>query len=1023
MSCRVKVDNMMPIYRSISLSTQIFPQLTFNLLLSLLCARKRPMALQFRYVAGALCPSLISRFILISTKALLGFCYFLLTNVFILGLTSIVITKKGPKVDYSSAKVMQENLVKAVKKLLPANCVCGPADSLAGFKTRYFPSRIEKLLESSALECPLAPSIKLYINSCIIQVSPTFEPRLHDSVQSLYTSEEAKVAISEYRLHIGSHNQWTFVNTRGIRNSIACSLDSGSIKASGILTVDGVLPGNKMTLIFQLVASLKIVRPEQPVEHIAIVVGEYVYVRKFVADKGEGENIEVYGTMSTESVTGDCIWSPPVLSPKEEWSMTIICDASPATEQPKEKPAMDSAAAEEIRKLEELKRKREEQRKALEVEKEKAYRERESKLKEQALKLKQKEEELKKQREILRSASKKINPVSPPKTPAETPKSIIQKPVIETPQLPEPADIEEDIKNELKASLITIDFLGFKPRGPLLAYNDLVPSKICIATKFFNFPLVQSPFMELRKIKPHPEAPMALLLGGEVPKWTNVSSMDLNGKLLRLQFECDPAVDSFIPMEILYEDFLRYLARNILKIYLFNGEGLTPIGSCKVYLADLLRNKDAIKSVKKEYDVFTEDRQLVGSLQISLQNIGQRHKEAAAVLSKTENMVKSKKKVKIRSKPLTVKDLAKISQLDHASTQSEELRKAELVYQYKLHMNASMTTRHKAQWYSDPLLEDIEKYRTVSRIMNISEKFAVQREELSAPMPYFLGQLGLCPVVFTNPYDQPALFCLEIYDPEKKDEFKLVTDPHEWKYLCQKGGYDGPYDWKMLKDSPNFLLRANQQVLLLFKMFCLVPPAKNERDLRITIKLHQNSQIMQQNTIKAMYKETYYNGYFICNESENTLAELTLVPDIYSRNFEKARCALCSVPSIAPKITENAVKLNCTVKKEQELYVFVYADEYYYETICILHVLVRPHKTLEVNTAAGSKIVQNFTLSSHGIGRDIKLYSSNPKVVKMAEGFAEYFEIPEGQSRSIPLCITPYKIGEYKEYIYCKGSI
>jgi len=985
--------------------------------------------------------------------------------------------RKGARMDYATVKISRSNLASYLQKIIPMNCLCGPADYIAGLRENYLPMKIDKLFEyANEPELPISgiiqPSSKLYINSCAIQVPSTFESRFLTSLQSMYEHQNAKITIEEYRLHIAVHNQWTFVNSKGIKNSITCSFEDGVIRTTGILTVDNSFEGDETSLVFVISAGIKIIRESIEIERIQIPFGEYVYMKKFdpnrkIPGENQEEVLEICGKINTDSekaISGLHLWNPPEILLNEEWDMMIICDGSPMKIMaPTNKTAvLTPEQEEELKELEKLKENKEKERRSIEDEKEKLYQARQKYIAEMGIKLRQQEEDLKRQRDLMRTTSKnfaqspKSKPASEaPSSPRFSTKVTIQPHAVspnkeiqqiatkklenqnialQTNILPEPADIEDDFNNELKASIITFEFIGFKPKGKLLTQPELIPNKICLSTKFFNFPTSYSPALALKKIKSHSEAPIGLILSNDIPKWTNISSSDTNSKTLKLQYKYDPGTDPYISIDVLLEDYLRYIARSLLKIYVYSAEGMIPMGSCKIYLADLLRKKETTKIIKKEYDIYSEDRSLIGSLQIILQNTGEKHAEISqskALLLKTQS---NSKKTKVRSKPLTAKELSKIPEISHKFSETQksqesveipkpdDLRKAEIVAKYH---EKIILAEQKSSWYNQAIFEDIEKYRSISRSQCLSKKISTKsKEEQIATMPYFLGQLGLCSVVFINPFDKPTVFTIQVNDPDKKGEFELITDPREWKYMCQKGGFEGPFDWNMLVDKNGFMMRANEQIVLLFKVFCLSPPLKNERDISIVIKINSGDQIIQQNVIKACYKETYYNGHYIFNESENKITDLLLVPEIYANVLEKSKITLCSLPNITPVVTDGKIKISYKVPpspKDQQLYVFVYEDEFYYQTICIISVLIRSHKILEINETAGNRSVHNLSLGSYGLTRTIELYSSNSKTIKVAEGFAERFEIIEGKFCSVPLNITPYKIGKSREFIYCKG--
>ncbi len=994
------------------------------------------------------------------------------------------IVKKGARLEYRAAQIAISTTTKVVRKVIPENCLCGPADEVLGLETGRLPRGAEQLLNVS-FDLPLAPMTKLFMNNSVIQLPPQFESRLLLSLQAMQQDDEKTkepAVLEEYRLCVGCHNQWTFINSRRLHNSVAMVLEGNTLRSGGVLIVDNLPEGQEgAALVFQLVGIAHVGHGEK----FQLLFGEHVFLPRYNAGARAYEPAAFTASMNTDpdnSVTGTEIWNPPEVLAGEDWGMLLTCEvattAQESAAEAEHQTALTEKLEDERRKLEALRKLKDDEMRRLAQEKENEYQKRQRQLEEQDKKLTMQEEDLRRQRDEMAKSSLYRAPLGPsfsgtllPRVEqdephffragpqpdafrqvaagmgAEQPKEILERNVpgdLPKPQvqikeepkevtLPPPADIDEDFASELKASVITMEFIGFKPKGLYQSCEELVPRRMCLSFRFFNFPVVNSPAVLLKRVKGYSDAPMPLQLAGEVSKWTNTFSTDPAGKSLLLQFAFDPAADKDIPAEMQHEDFLRYLARNIAKVYIFDADGMTPVGTCRIYLADFLRRNEPTKILKKEYDLRREDGQVVGALQILIQNVGTK---SASELRQNQIALKPeahKGKTKIKSKPLTLKDMTKIPQMyskcqaDPNAVHNDDYRKSEIVYAYKLYVNDTMSKYHMPQWYTDTLMEDVEKYRTVSRVLNIAAKSGrTLQRETAIPLPYGLGQMSLCPVLFANPHDQSATFSVSVTDPEGRSDFQLVTDPKEWKYFCFKNGYEQPADWLMLMDKTRFGLRKGEQVVLVFKLFCLVPPTNRQRTVQIQIKSLQSNRVVQLSEMMLKYKDTYYNGHFICNEPENSSAELQLVPDIFPRDFEKAQYAISNRPGIKPCIAGHSIRLICLTPpapKDLDFFVFVYTDECLYETLCILQVTVRSHKCFDISGFAGTRVTQNLVLGSdEASGRDLEIFSSNTAAARVTENFARRLELPGGEHRSVPVCITPYRIGKSREYMYCKGK-
>jgi len=924
---------------------------------------------------------------------------------------------------YNTKLITEDYPISIIKKFIPTNCLCGPSDSVIGFKDDYFPFKKEELLNAHILKELLMPTRSLTINSCLIQIPSMFESRLHESIKNLYVPNKYSLNLLGYRIHIAVHNQWTYINTRGIKNSVEAILDLNSIKASGTLRVDEI--NNKSALVFQLVATFEVISPDHCVERLPVIVGEYLYIAK--DDIHDTDVLSIYGKMNSDpekALTGCSIWEPDYIFKDEDWSLMLTCELSFVTRKIKAS-IVESTINEEMSKLKRLKKQKEEERKALEAAKMKEYEEKKNKLNERSLRLQQEENDLRTQRDLLRS-----NPnYSQVMSSVASPNSLLSP--SNSPELPfavekvkkktQPPNIAKDMKNDLKASITKITFLGFKVKGRLLAFDNLANKNLCFMFKFFNFPFVQTQSLYLARLKSGPETTLALRLNNEIPNWTNSQSTD--PEKLKLEFHFDPVTIPQLSLDSVLEEYLKYLAHDTLKIYVLDANGLIILGSSKIYLADLLRKDQPVKVLVKEYDVFNESKQLIGGLELQMENVGVKHGQVLSS-NKSESKVVPKK-TKIKSKPLTMKDLAKIPQMSSAYIKKEEpadLRRKTIVYKYKMHESEMTEKKRKPKWYNDTISEDIEKYRSINRQINISFRQPLkQQSEKISIVPYFLGHLIICPIQVINPYDEYTVFYIEIID--HITEFQLITSPIEWQYFISKTNHDPPFDWNILINYPKLSLNPKEQVILLFKMLCLTPPLKKEREIRVNIKVHHSSQVVQTNFIKLVYTETYYNDYFVCNESKSKSKVIELIPNIEQHHLEAASFLLCNDSKISIKIIEKSIHLRAHIENDKEIYVFAYRDEYYYETLFIVHVILYCYRPLDINTTAGLRLFENVSLENHEANKEINVYSSNPLIVKVAEGFSSVFELPKDESRSFPLLITPYRPGDYSEYIHCIGNL
>lgn len=885
--------------------------------------------------------------------------------------------------------------LKELKKLIPINCICGPGDTIHGLVSNCFPKGIDDFMEQGGRSKPglsLESSCRLFINNCSICVPKFLESRIQEAMIELYGKEKVVVKITEIKLRITCHNQWTFINTVGLKNFTTLKSEDNILRCNAILTVDNVVLGTDTPIIFVLEYTVSVVR-EGVEEQIQLVMADYVCFPQYDGNNNLFLAMDVADEMNTDdnaSILGTHFWTPKIYQ-GEKWSLILICQLSPT--QGKKADANSSSLAEEKKKLEEIKRSLEEQKRKYAEEKDRQFIEKQKSSEIYSNNLKFQEGELFGTSSYDSKLGKEKNPDESRLYDSEEPNLAVftqpedrkLEPIEEEAELSKyQVDVEEDRANPLKICSIIFEFLAYKPKGVFLTYEELIPKKFCFSFKFFNLPTAYTQAVtpiKAQNAQDDIELPQPLRLIGEIGKWTNISSIDPEGCALRLQFDVDPNLDADIPWEIQQDDFLRYLAKTIAKFYVWDAESMLPFGYFKVYLADLLKQSQLSKTIKKEYDIYNDDKEIIGVMQLSMQNIGRRPGEIQRVNKELQKVATEnpKGKKKIRSKPLTNKDLAQLPQMSlliqnkFASNPAATLNdlslkyKSEQVYNYMAHRE---NIKGEPPWMKEGSIEEVEKYRTMSRVLNLAEKMeqtVIQKEKM-APISYSLGQLALYPVVFNSSYDFKTVFDIVITDPDGINDFQLVTDPDEWKFFCMKENYEPPLDWMMLSQKGKFSMEANERVVLVFKFLCLKPPIIKKKTLQMKIYNADTQKLEQGNEISITYKETYLNGEFVFNEPENKYSEISLYPDILSKIFEKATHTRCNDPNVVVTIGKNTLHFNLLIPQsplDTELYICAYADEYCYQSVGIFYALIRSHKCLDINEFAGKKVIQNITLTSN----------------------------------------------------------
>ncbi len=1032
-----------------------------------------------------------------------------------------------------------------IKRLLPANCLCGPHDLLPGLIDGRLPRYATVLLSTAAdsREIQLLPATQLYINACAIKVPAGLEARLVDSqyeaclssdeiaallMPSAATTErEFEITVYEARLRVGCHNQWTLVNGAKLKNSIVLDSERELLRCNGIPIVDSVFVSPEMGVVFQLEYSLRVHRKGKEDETVAVVVGEFLCVPRFDPDSGQFLPVAVSDPMITDSdrsITGTLIWTAPAIQrSKDDHDILLMCEVSPF------QGSVHGASTDNIlATIDERKHIEDEHRRQLKEmqDREKARTveldERERELDRKAHRinaLAQRNRSMKLSEEASGSisqtpASSFIQPGgyyptsgrspyrSPARTPPKTPKDSLlyqqqmrpgfvpppqpkaeiirtgaeQKPpektvtegIVESmgreiprgdqvflqganalpsgQSAPHPESVTippeaAGLQETLRACTIFLEFLSFQPRNKFSTEEELVPQKMAFSFQFFSFEPTRTEAARVAPTKDdRGEDVLALKLAGSVPNWTNRVTVHKDLDAMRLEFDFDPTTaNGESGAEEEYNTFVTYLSQNVFKIWIWDAETQIPFGCCKMSLADLVRRSESMRTVRKDCDVLSlgeTEEETIGRISLLLQNIGKKEGSATKAPVQQPGLGPSRAwkrgKTKIRSKPLTVKDLSKVPQMsrliqgDFSSSAikneplpEEERRKAELVYAYKQYQTG--VKDNISPWTQESLAEDYAKYRTVSRAVALSGLVESTIPPSGAhSMVYTLGTPQLHPITFSNPYAKETAFSVTIYDPEARTDVQLVTSSAEWKQYCAKEALAEPPDWNMLTPEGRFLLRPGEQVVLVFRILGLSPPTRMRRNVTVSVLHDQTKSAEHAEEISLCFRGTHFDASFMFNEPERRSVDVWLPPETHVDAFRKVKTILCNDPVAEARMENSRIVLTLTTPPspdDAELFVFLYSDSFFLERLCTLHAVVRSYHCLDINEVAGKRVIQSLAVEPDPAVHELQVFSGNRRMVRVLANEGKVV-LAEAGSVGVPVSASTYRIGRNKVLLH-----
>ena len=191
-----------------------------------------------------------------------------------------------------------------------------------------------------------------------------------------------------------------------------------------------------------------------------------------------------------------------------------------------------------------------------------------------------------------------------------------------------------ELEDTLKASLILVQFLGFRPKNvnftkkpnaeekqiSLFGEDYYVPERMYFTLNFFDFPLFKTEMVTFEGANEKGLSNMLATNQALIFVKESYLRGGVEGKEITYKFEVDP---SLTKSQDYYEEYLKYLYRKTLNIDIWDADTLMIFGTIKIPLRNLLRQGRQIANLTREFEVIDPNMSRIkGSVQVLLKNIG-----------------------------------------------------------------------------------------------------------------------------------------------------------------------------------------------------------------------------------------------------------------------------------------------------------------------------------------------------------------------------------------------------------------
>lgn len=874
-----------------------------------------------------------------------------------------------------------------VKGLIPVNCLCTSKDKIPGIANKYLPHEPDELLAVKTLRSHqlLMDSAKLYIADCTIIIPNTFEEIFIGNMKTAY-GDTVETSLAERRLVAGVHNQWGFVNKGKLKNSITLTVEDNTLKCNGTLMIDNVYRAEGLALVFLLEYTLKFLKAGCEDEFKQVVVADLVFALEEVDKVGYTKVIAL--KMNTDpnlSIAGTRFWSLSKAPTDSTWEATLNCVVSSALLS-KELIVQKRATASQVVSMS-------------------VKPQMETKLFE------------KKVREKTVLSSQHVSAVIPHK--ASEAQVRLDSEVSDKPQdmsfmqeeIPEEIDLQKDLEDQLKVNSISISFISFSSKRT-------TPERLCFSFKFFSFPTAYTQFVTLKYDQ---EGNGAAELGGEVRKWSNIVSCDR--KTLRLNFVFDPTAATDVPLSLQSLKFFNYLASSVMRIWVWNADGLFPLGSVRVSLHRVLRKGVPGIRVKQELEVVSESNNVVGKLAVHIENVGRQAKDVRLRNNETmlaKSMSSFRKSVQAYNQPLTLKRTTRFAESPLKDEANEE-QKVGMTQDYSICMSISASKRGVSLWADKDHRTAAQKYYPLSHTIDINKVLhrMTQQNVDNPAIHYSIGRTTVFPFLFFNTTGTSAEFSLGLENPE--GNVSVVRDPEEWRFLCIEEKYEPPVDFEALHDTEAIALRSGDHLLVVLKVRTESVPKTKEQMCKVTIRNNATLEVEAEKTFKLKYKETYYDSYYVLNVPEAQTVGIRLNADLPKDSYKYIKAVRSNGKSRFDWVSsEDKLVANLDVPLSpgnSHLLFYLYSDEYCYRLLSIVYAEVRAYKFSEFKGVVAKEIKTEVRIEKQeGVQMELKASS---KEMAMKEKYAGIFKCKK--KTKVPLSIRSFRIGKQHLLLHCLG--
>ena len=635
--------------------------------------------------------------------------------------------------------------------------------------------------------------------------------------------------------------------------------------------------------------------------------------------------------------------------------------------------------------------------------------------------------------------------------------------------------LDKEIKGGELASLITFQFLAFKPSKTTKNLNE-IPDKLQFYFDFFNSQDLVSPVCIVNK--PDSDLKYYNNLLSLKKEGSEFSADDEDRKVTNI-IKYDPSVQTLID----FRDFIRYLLTKKMPIKVMDVDKNFCIGFIKVPLKDLIRQGKHQTYQTKEYEIYDNKFNMKGYVQLLLKNEGLNTLKNFEYNPQALRYVDSKigynyvtKKKKVVAKPI---NMSKISQ-------EEKERMGEILL--KKRPNDMLYNSQMNQYRQMRMEPEVEKKVRVLRYFNtkddISKKMNIEEEKLNEIRQrklnderYFQqlqmaeqlrdaqrgnvirqvtqenhrNQLEICLIsgqphyfnyIVTNPSSREETFHViitkitneyennnyinnnEIFD----ETVSLVKSNDEWENLVRNEGFIKPNDFNIISGDNYLQIASNESIPLLFKLLSF---EKTELEKKYNVFISKtNDQPLYTLTITIKYVFPIIDHIFQFYSPSNSNLNLPLV-NPFKRNQTKslqlAENYYCSDSHVILKVDSSInFYFNYEIKEEgffHLFYLFFYLEQTKTRLYTTWKIEIKSTELITLSTNLGRKLTTPLYINNTSDNEEkiLQLFSNSPTIYFPNDN-GNKFKLAINETAEVSMVLYPKNQYENEVIVNCVNT-